>query len=81
MSNVDLESLQPTKVVDARGMACPGPLLEAKKAIDTVPVGQTIGVWAGGDIVTGGATVILAMGAGKRAAEDIHRTLSENVDC
>jgi glutamate synthase (NADPH/NADH) small chain len=26
------------------------------------------GVWAGGDIVTGAATVILAMGAGKRAA-------------
>ena len=28
-------------------------------------------VWAGGDIVTGAATVISAMGAGKRAAEDI----------
>ena len=26
------------------------------------------GVYAGGDIVTGGATVILAMGAGRRAA-------------
>jgi glutamate synthase (NADPH/NADH) small chain len=26
------------------------------------------GVYAGGDIVTGSATVILAMGAGKRAA-------------
>jgi len=29
------------------------------------------GVWAGGDIVTGAATVIQAMGAGKRAAADI----------
>ncbi|SFN07238.1 NADPH-dependent glutamate synthase [Thermodesulforhabdus norvegica] len=29
------------------------------------------GVWAGGDIVTGAATVISAMGAGKRAALDI----------
>jgi hypothetical protein len=29
------------------------------------------GVFAGGDIVTGGATVILAMGAGRRAAEAI----------
>ena len=29
------------------------------------------GVWAGGDIVTGAATVILAMGAGKRAAAAI----------
>jgi glutamate synthase (NADPH/NADH) small chain len=33
------------------------------------------GVWAGGDIVTGGATVILAAGAGKKAAKDIHRYL------
>lgn len=29
------------------------------------------GVWAGGDIVTGAATVILAMGAGKRSAHGI----------
>ena len=29
------------------------------------------GVFAGGDIVTGGATVILAMGAGRRAAAAI----------
>jgi glutamate synthase (NADPH/NADH) small chain len=36
------------------------------------------GVWAGGDIVTGSATVILAMGAGKAAAADIHEFLSAN---
>ena len=30
------------------------------------------GVWAGGDAVTGAATVILAMGAGKQAARAIH---------
>jgi len=30
------------------------------------------GVWAGGDIVTGSATVILAMGAGRKAADSIH---------
>ena len=34
------------------------------------------GVWAGGDIVTGSATVILAMGAGKAAAKDIHAYLN-----
>ncbi len=34
------------------------------------------GVWAGGDAVTGAATVILAMGAGKTAAMDIDRALS-----
>jgi glutamate synthase (NADPH/NADH) small chain len=33
------------------------------------------GVFAGGDIVTGGATVILAMGAGRRAATAIDRYL------
>ncbi|MDR1957764.1 MAG: NADPH-dependent glutamate synthase [Planctomycetaceae bacterium] len=35
-------------------------------------------VWAGGDIVTGAATVIKAMGAGKTAAQDIHRYLSDD---
>jgi len=35
------------------------------------------GVYAGGDIVTGAATVIEAMGAGKRAALSIDRYLSE----
>jgi glutamate synthase (NADPH/NADH) small chain len=34
------------------------------------------GVFAGGDIVTGGATVILAMGAGRRAAAGIHEYLT-----
>ncbi|HVM91684.1 MAG TPA: NADPH-dependent glutamate synthase [Terriglobales bacterium] len=34
------------------------------------------GVFAGGDIVTGGATVILAMGAGRRAAAGIHQYLT-----
>jgi len=33
------------------------------------------GVWAGGDIVTGAATVISAMGAGKRSAADIDQYL------
>ncbi len=34
------------------------------------------GVWAGGDIVTGAATVILAMGAGRMAANSIHDYLT-----
>jgi len=34
------------------------------------------GVFAGGDIVTGSATVILAMGAGRRAAKSIHEYLT-----
>jgi glutamate synthase (NADPH/NADH) small chain len=34
------------------------------------------GVWAGGDIVLGAATVILAMGAGRSAARSIHEYLT-----
>jgi len=37
------------------------------------------GVFAGGDIVTGSATVILAMGAGRRAAASIHEYLKTGV--
>jgi len=42
--------------------------------------GQTSkrGVFAGGDIVTGAATVIQAMGAGKRSAAAIHAFLSQS---
>ena len=35
-----------------------------------------LGVWAGGDIVTGAATVIQAMGAGRRAARDYEGAIS-----
>jgi glutamate synthase (NADPH/NADH) small chain len=34
------------------------------------------GVWAGGDVVTGAATVILAMGAGRKAATSMHEYLA-----
>ena len=34
-------------------------------------------IYAGGDAVTGAATVILAMGAGRKAAAEIHKKLSE----
>jgi glutamate synthase (NADPH/NADH) small chain len=37
------------------------------------------GVWAGGDIVLGAATVILAMGAGRTAARSIHEYLTTGV--
>jgi TusA-related sulfurtransferase len=42
----DLEAITAAKVVDARGAACPGPLLEAKKGIGTVPVGSVLEVWS-----------------------------------
>jgi len=46
MEQQELESLEAAKVVDARGSACPGPLLEAKKAIGGVSVGQALEIWS-----------------------------------
>lgn len=42
ISSEELTNLTPDKAVDARGVACPGPLLEAKRGITTVPVGGVI---------------------------------------
>jgi tRNA 2-thiouridine synthesizing protein A len=39
--------IQAAKVVDARAMACPGPLLEAKKGIAEVKVGEVLEIWSG----------------------------------
>lgn len=47
MSTVDLSTVKAAKVVDARAMSCPGPLLEAKKAIGAVKVGEVLEIWAG----------------------------------
>ena len=38
MNEEELSKLEVAKVIDARGMACPGPLLEAKKVMTEVPV-------------------------------------------
>ena len=38
----ELEEINPAAVVDARGCACPGPLMEAKKGIGTVDVGEVV---------------------------------------
>ncbi len=43
----NLETITPDKTVDARAMACPGPLLEVKKAIGSVAVGQTLEIMSG----------------------------------
>jgi tRNA 2-thiouridine synthesizing protein A len=42
----DLTALTADTVVDARGAACPGPLLEAKKAMGTIDVGAVIELWS-----------------------------------
>lgn len=43
----DPSNIASAKVVDARGSACPGPLLEAKKGIGTVKVYEVLEIWAG----------------------------------
>ena len=43
----DLTQIEANQVVDARAMSCPGPLLEAKKAIATVKVGEILEIWSG----------------------------------
>jgi glutamate synthase (NADPH/NADH) small chain len=69
-------SPNPLVFVDADG-------LERTKWGTVVATDEKVGrttmpsVWAGGDVVTGAATVISAMGAGKRAAADIHRYLMD----
>jgi tRNA 2-thiouridine synthesizing protein A len=47
MVTLDLTSISAAKVVDARAMSCPGPLLEAKKAIGSVKVGEVLEIWSG----------------------------------
>ena len=49
---------------------------------NTIVVGENMQtnlptIFAGGDIVRGGATVILAMGDGRRAAQSMHEFLSK----
>ncbi|HUI90301.1 MAG TPA: sulfurtransferase TusA family protein [Anaerolineales bacterium] len=39
MMTNELKALQVAKLVDARGTACPGPLLEARRAISECPIG------------------------------------------
>lgn len=44
MTTEELARLTPDKEIDARGVACPGPLLEAKRGMTAVPVGGVMEV-------------------------------------
>lgn len=46
MSEIDLNSITIATTVDARGSACPGPLLEAKKGIGKVKVGEVLEIFS-----------------------------------
>ena len=51
---------------------------EGTIAVDETGRTSKKGVFAGGDIASGAATVILAMGDGKRAAKAMHRYMTED---
>jgi TusA-related sulfurtransferase len=44
MNATELQALKVDKTIDARGTACPGPLLEAKRGIAGVPLNGLIEV-------------------------------------
>jgi tRNA 2-thiouridine synthesizing protein A len=47
MNEFDLSKINVANTIDARGSACPGPLLEAKKGIGQVKVGEVLEVLSG----------------------------------
>ena len=46
VAQIDLDTIVADKVIDARGAACPGPLLEAKKGMAMVSMGGVMEVWS-----------------------------------
>ena len=46
LTEADLATVVADSTVDARGSACPGPLLEAKKAIGSVAVNGVLEIWS-----------------------------------
>lgn len=46
MTDLDLNAIEVSSTVDARGSACPGPLMEAKKGIGKVKVGEILEIYS-----------------------------------
>jgi tRNA 2-thiouridine synthesizing protein A len=46
LTAAELETVTVAETVDARGAACPGPLLEAKKSMGGVSVGDVVELWS-----------------------------------
>ncbi len=42
---MNLETITPFSVLDARGLTCPMPLLKTKKELKGVPAGETLEIW------------------------------------
>jgi glutamate synthase (NADPH/NADH) small chain len=83
------EFIMPVDTVIVAIGRTPNPIIQrTTKGLETTKYGTIVikeetgqtsleGVYAGGDIVTGEATVISAMGAGKKAAKSIHGYLTK----
>ena len=46
LTAAELETVTAAEIIDARGAACPGPLLEAKKGMGKIAIGDVIEVWS-----------------------------------
>jgi tRNA 2-thiouridine synthesizing protein A len=46
LETAQLETVTAAEIIDARGAACPGPLLEAKKGMGKIAVGDVMEVWS-----------------------------------
>lgn len=42
---MDLKSIEPHSILDARGLSCPMPLLRTKKSLKNVPPGEILEIW------------------------------------
>ena len=76
MNEQELKTIKSNKTVDARGCACPGPLLEAKKGIAAVKVGEILEVWSG----DAGTKADLPLWAAKVGHECLGTLSSEGFD-
>ena len=46
LSETQAAAFKAAKVADARGTACPGPLLEAKRAMASIGLGEVLELWS-----------------------------------
>jgi tRNA 2-thiouridine synthesizing protein A len=76
MAQTDLSGISPANIVDARGSACPGPLLEAKKAIGSIKVNEVLEVLSSDS----GTKEDITAWAGKVGHEYLGHTPSDGYD-
>ena len=76
MDQAELLAMVADKVVDARGTACPGPLLEAKKGMGSVAVGQVVEVRSNDE----GSRKDIPMWAGKVGHDYLGQVAADGYD-